>query len=615
VISANLTGIFFNGTSGDGPSNNLIQNNLVGTDVSGLLPLGNGGTGVYLLDSPSNTVGGAVPGAGNIIGANAEFGIVIIADDDPATADSNVVQGNLVGLDATGTGAMGNGLTALWVQDAAFTTVGGSEPDARNVFSASQAGIVLAVSSFDPSFSVFNEVRGNYVGTDVTGTVPFPNISIGVLVDAPDGIDVTPNGTSAVISGNLIGCDASGSFALPNGLGGLRLLGSSHVVGGATAGRRNVISGNSGPGVELFNSSGVVIQGNFIGTDVSGTAALPNAQAGVNFENAPDNLIGGTTPAERNVISGNPIGVRLGSLGDSTGNVLSGNFIGADVTGANAVPNLVGVLVRNSGNTIGGTVPGAGNLIMGNTDEGVAILSDSSLAEDNEILGNAIFGNGGLGIDLGSDGVTANDPQDGDGGANRLQNYPTLTRVDVGLSDTIIGGTIVSLPGGTFRVELFSGSACDGSGFGEGRTFLNFTMASTNILGIGSFEVTVPTEVALGAPVTATLTSASGNTSEFSACFAAEACTFSTFPHTVLAQDVDTLAWAAPEDARFINGILSLVSTYATTGSGNVSGTTLDISGAAPEPGSGLYYLLRLEDCGSWQTVLAAEPGRDAGLP
>ncbi len=121
--------------------------------------------------------------------------------------------------------------------------------------------------------------------------------------------------------------------------------------------------------------------------------------------------------------------------------------------------------------------------------------------------------------------------------------------------------------------------------------------------------------VAVGHLITATAISPSGNTSEFSECFAVSACTLDDFGQTVLAQDKNTLAWTAGEDAKFVKGPVSGVSTYATTDDGTLSGaTSLSIFLDNPGGGTGVYYLLRLQDCGSWQTTVGAEPDRDAEL-
>src|SRR5262249_22003570 len=162
--------------------------------------------------------------------------------------------------------------------------------------------------------------------------------------------------------------------------------------------------------------------GNFIGTNAAGTGALGN-QVGVGAF-GPDSLIGGQTAGTGNLISGNAllgIQVEFGA-----GNVIQGNKIGTDSSGAGALPNGTGVGIAASGATVGGPGGGAGNQIAFNTLAGVVVLGDTSVA--NGFRGNAIWGNGALGIDLGRDGVTSNDPNGGPrSGPNRIQNYPVIT--------------------------------------------------------------------------------------------------------------------------------------------------------------------------------------------
>src|SRR5204863_436568 len=138
------------------------------------------------------------------------------------------------------------------------------------------------------------------------------------------------------------------------------------------------------------NATGNKVEGNFIGTDLTGTAALANARNGVLIYSASGNIVGGVSPAARNVISGNgQSGIYLfGS--DSRGNLIQGNLIGTDVTGAKALGNgFDGIGIENApGNIIGGTIPGAGNLISGNPQFGISINNSSSA--NNQVQGNFI---------------------------------------------------------------------------------------------------------------------------------------------------------------------------------------------------------------------------------
>src|SRR5262249_21341419 len=155
-----------------------------------------------------------------------------------------------------------------------------------------------------------------------------------------------------------------------------------------------------------------------------------------------------------------------------SGNRIQGNFLGTDATGTQPLGNTgAGVRVfSGTGNTVGGTAPGAGNRIAFNTGAGVLIAGNAG--PGNAVLGNASFANGGSGIDLKNDGVTANDPLDADSGPNGLQNFPVLTAAVTGATGTTITGTLQSTPDTAFRVELFAGDAADPSGFGEGQSYL-----------------------------------------------------------------------------------------------------------------------------------------------
>jgi hypothetical protein len=167
-------------------------------------------------------------------------------------------------------------------------------------------------------------------------------------------------------------------------------------------------------------------------------------------------------------------------------------------------------------NTVGGSAVGAGNVISGNSRRGVAVVG--SRATRNPISNNSIFSNNGLGIDLDPAGVTDNDPGDPDEGPNNLQNFPILTSAASGGGGTKVQGTLNSTPGTAFTLEVFSNSACDGSGHGEGDRFLGSAMLMTDGGGDANFTESFPTAVPTGQFVTATATDPSGNTSEFSEC-------------------------------------------------------------------------------------------------
>jgi hypothetical protein len=175
-------------------------------------------------------------------------------------------------------------------------------------------------------------------------------------------------------------------------------------LGGSAAGDGNIISGNADDGIYFATAgaTGNLVQGNYIGLDVSGTLARGNAQDGIDLDNgAVGNTIGGTAAGTGNVISANTHGILISDPLTNTANYIEGNYIGTDAAGTGARGNTQeGVLIVDALNqVIGGTAPGAGNTIAFNGADGIAITALS--AAGNSILGNAIHSNGGLGIDLG----------------------------------------------------------------------------------------------------------------------------------------------------------------------------------------------------------------------
>ncbi len=319
-----------------------------------------------------------------------------------------------------------------------------------------------------------------------------------------------------VVQGNFMGTTLSGNAAFGGGGIFIGFDSSNNIVGGATPEARNVISGN-GLGVFIVGTaaSGNLVQGNLIGTDVTGTVALGNTGNGVQLKGAAGNTIGGTTAAKGNVISGSGNEGIWILASSATGNLVQGNFIGTDVTGTLNVGNtLAGVKIDlgASGNTIGGTTAGAGNTIAFNGGDGVFVETGTG----NSVLGNSIFSNTGLGLDLDPDGVTPNDSTDADAGANNLQNFPVVTFATTG--SIIIQGTLNGAASTQFRLEFFSSPFCDPSGYGEGKTFLGFKDVTTDGTGNASFTANFATTVTVGNMVTTTATDPSNNTSEFSAC-------------------------------------------------------------------------------------------------
>jgi len=174
------------------------------------------------------------------------------------------------------------------------------------------------------------------------------------------GIGVGIGSNDNLLIGNYIGTNAAGSAALPNGGSGIvAAYGSGNTIGGTTSGAANVISGNGGAGLSLADESQDLVEGNFIGTNATGSLALSNGGGGIYASGGSGNTIGGTTSGAANVISGNG-GVGL-DLSDESQDLVEGNFIGTNATGSAALPNTSGGISAGggSGNTIGGTTSGA----------------------------------------------------------------------------------------------------------------------------------------------------------------------------------------------------------------------------------------------------------------
>ncbi len=480
---------------------NKVQGNHIGTNAAGTSALANGGAGVHIYQAPNNLVGGTASGDRNVISGNGGDGVFIAGFQNTfppvaATANGNRVQGNYIGTNAQGTAALGNASAGVNLIDANNNSVGGSAAGAGNVLSANLYGVHIFQGPISLGLATGNHIEGNYIGLDASGGTSDPAPSVG------------------------------------NSDLGVYLRAGGNFVGGTAAGTRNVISGNGGHGVYVNAVVGGSsrIEGNYIGTDSTGTRARPNLQMGVLIGGG-SAIVGGTAAGARNVISGNAShGV---SVTSSSGSTLQGNYIGTDANGTAALGNgSAGVNLSGGGsNQVGGTDPGARNLISGNASHGVHIASGGR----NRISRNAIYANGGLGINLEGGtqdafGVTANDPGDGDSGPNILQNTPQLTGATTTSSGTTIRGTLQSTPGQVYTLEFFASSAADPSGHGEGQTFLGSLNVTTDaVTGAAAFTFPVAALPAGQSVISATATNVGNqNTSEFSQ--AIQAVRVNTFP-------------------------------------------------------------------------------------
>jgi Calx-beta domain/Domain of unknown function (DUF4214) len=363
----------------------------------------------------------------------------------------NMIAGNFIGTDANGTNAIPN-YVGVFVNSCDNNVIGGSQPAARNLISGNAStGVTIQGNG-----AYNNLVLGNFIGTNRSASGALGNGDTGVLVFDPGtassageiggttagagnvisgnvsaGIGTIGNTTGLKIQGNMIGTDVTGKFAVGNKSWGISVgsTGSLLVIGGSAAGARNIISGNGYSGISIYQDNSTVVQNNYIGTDVTGKKALPNLSSGIMMISS-FNTIGGGGANEGNVISANGgSGIYL-SWSASYQTTGSSDFV---------LGNLIGVGAD-------GTTP------LGNKDRGVYVLTQGTtnviggqgksrnvianngaagveVASGTTVLisGNSISANGLLGIDLNSNGATKNDLGDGDSGANNLQNYPVLS--------------------------------------------------------------------------------------------------------------------------------------------------------------------------------------------
>ena len=433
LISANRSiGIYLAGSSASG---NAIEGCGIGTNLAETGALGNGTWGVIINDAPGNTVGGSASGAGNVISGNDQGGIAIYG----GTSVGDVVQGNKIGTDVTGTLGLGNAYSGIDVGlgtgfspgspgSASDAIIGGTAAGDGNVISDNgNFGVSMGLGGAGTTGIV---VQGNQIGTSADGTEALPNAYGAIFLDQVTnstiggttaaqrniisgnsyaGVNIQSS-TGILVAGNYIGTNAAGTAALANAQDGVLIyIGSSaNTIGGTAAGAGNVISGNSGDGVLITGTgaTGNLIEGNYIGTNAAGSAALGNAYNGVEINGASsDNTIGGTVAGARNVISANANwGVVIWQTGTS-GNLVEGDYIGTNAAGTATLGNVYGgVGVYTAGNIIGGAAAGAGNVISGNSDGGVYLdpAGGSTLLEGNDIgtnaAGTAALANGDYGV-------------------------------------------------------------------------------------------------------------------------------------------------------------------------------------------------------------------------
>ena len=599
---AGSAGVYIFGLNG---INNTIQGNYIGTNASGTAAVGNV-VGVDLEESANhNNIGGTAPGAGNLISGNTSDNILV-----ETSSYQTQILGNIIGLNLAGTAALNtNTNTNVSLNDSTNDFVGGTTAGSRNLISGAQYGIYV----YGPFGTAggFNTIQGNYIGTDVTGTVAIPNTNTAVVLQSEDNVlggttatarNIISGNASGVgvytplntVEGNYIGLNVNGA-ALGNATNGIVLSTNGSTVGGTAAGAGNVISAN-GNGVATSGAgNGIVVngpfnnvQGNFIGTNVTGTTAIPNAASGILILNNSSATIGGNSASARNVISGNAqAGISYPGTASNTGTVIQGNYIGLNAAGAGALPNGgAGISVAGAAQmTIGGSAAGQGNVIAFNQGDGVDVTTSTSTGVT--ISQNSVYSNTGIGIDLGADGITNNHTGGAISGPNNFQNHPVISSVTFGASATTVAGTLNSAASSTFTLEFFASPI--GSGTLQGKTYLGNTTVTTDSNGNATFSVATLAATTAGQLITATATDTTGDTSEFSlpATAASPAvATRATFYNNSV-YDGNNPASNAADDNAIAPGKQALLpgqtATYAniTDYSRGINGITIDVTNLA----------------------------------
>jgi hypothetical protein len=386
----------------------------------------------------------------------------------------NKIEGCFLGTNVAGTARIDQDPNKqVEISGQSGAVVGGSTPAARNLINGCETGIHI-VNAGSPTG---HTIAGNLIGLRAAGDAILAPVCGSITSTAI----LLSGGTDAVLSGNAIG-------GLANGIA---LFGSGHTV-----------------------------RGNFIGTDATGTVKFGFSEEGISTIGN-GYTIGGTSAGDGNVVAGSTPGISLGG----TNHVVQGNFLGTDVTGTLDLGNdTTGLSAFGSDHAVGGLGAGEANTIAFNgsiAGAGVSVSGQHVTIRGNRIYENRSASGMGLGIDLGPYDVLVNDPGDGDSGANGFQNYPILLSAGPAApqgSGTHITGVLNSTPSTTFDLDFYSNPACANrpQEFVEGQEYIGSKQVTTNGSGDASFDITLPANVEPGARITATATDPDGNTSEFS---------------------------------------------------------------------------------------------------
>jgi len=421
VIDASDAGVILDGS--DFPTNWAIQ--IYGADnvkVKGL-QIQHFQVGLTLSNGASHAViGGHDPEDRNIISGNQDIGILLTGEG----TSHNTVIGNYIGVGPSDHNSVGNGIGIQLQSGVTHTTIGDETGQSFNVISGNEKVNIQIIGNGTDN----NRVIGNLVGTDSTGRVALGGVygisiadlashnTIGGLTDSHRNVISGNDDTGIVILlgaeyntvvGNLIGTDRDGLTAVRNFKDGILIADAMrNTIGSKFVSGRNIIGGNGTTGIEIQGSASKenVVIGNYIGTDIRGTATLPNLQSGILIgRGAESSVIGGAELGEGNVVSGNR-GAGIALQTDANSTRVLGNFIGTDNTGMVALPSQRhGLIIHESGGiVVGGVGESAGNVISGQLENGMVVqgASHNIGIEGNKIgtssSGDVAIANGTYGI-------------------------------------------------------------------------------------------------------------------------------------------------------------------------------------------------------------------------
>ncbi len=442
--------------------------------------------------SGASTVGAAADGLTIAAGNSTVRGLAIDGFVNGPTAGAaaialntngdNLIEGDFIGTDASGTMSDGN-ITGVEIISGTGNTVGGTSAAARNIISGNE-GSGVRVDLFNASGTL---IQGNSIGTDASGRMSLGN--------AVAGVDLA--GSSVMVSRNVIS---------DNGQNGVVANDSEAIFGNRIVGNGNPLlaGGAFGAGIKVYGSNNTIggtgaFQSNVISSNAADGVAIISVNPGVT--------------GNENVVQGNDIGTEPGTVYNDEGNGGDGVSIETTGEGSGGINNVIG-------DAPSAVATGAGNVIAFNGRNGVNIYSDNGADNTgNAVLGNSIFENKLLGIDLGNDAVTPNGSHAGESGPNNWQATPIITSAivdnNVDGASVLIAGTLDSVANTTYRIDFLQDVAADASTSREFLNFLGMRTVTTDATGHASFSADFFTH---GPGVfTATATDPTGNTSEFCA--------------------------------------------------------------------------------------------------